>query len=51
MKYINITKKVLKLPFAIPTLPIVLIVLFFATDWEDEYEVNLSKKFLKTHIW
>ena len=50
-KKLNLIKKLLKIPFVIIATPVVLIVVFFATDWEDPSEVVFAKKFLKNYYW
>lgn len=37
MKHLNTIKKLIKLPFVLVTLPVVIIVLFMFTDWEKKY--------------
>lgn len=38
MKYLNIIKTILKIPFALLLLPVIALVGFFLTNWEDKLE-------------
>ncbi len=51
MKTINIIRKVLKFPFVLVTYPLIVIMGFFMTNFEDEWDVNYYKKMLTTWLW
>ena len=51
MKILNIIKKILKLPFGLFVLPIMLVIGFFVTDWTDVNSRETFKEIIKTIIW
>lgn len=51
MKLLNTIKKIIKLPFALLILPALLIAMFVTTDWEDGWDRNYNKTFIKKLIW
>ncbi len=51
MKILNIIKKLLRLPFAIVGFIPFVIISFFITDFENEWDVNYLKKSIKRFIW
>lgn len=51
MKILNIIRKTLKLPFALVALILIIPIGFFATDWENDWDVKFYKKMIKELIW
>lgn len=51
MKTLNLIRKILLFPMKLIVYPFLIIAAFFATDFEDDWEVNYLKKTIKTYLW
>lgn len=51
MKHLNTIKKVIKLPFGLLVGLTLLPIVFFMTNFQDQYDVRNFKKLIKDLLW
>lgn len=51
MKCLNIVRKIVKLPFVIIVSPFILLAVFITTNWESEWDIEITKKMLRGWFW